>query len=272
MSKKIYAMICAISVFGLTIPVYGTQLSVDFDQMSFNIKEVIEQLGDEAKSLPLPYPDADYADPQCHSPIVYIEDDEIYKDGNSLGDNPREYKTACSGDVIWVDTSGDIYKNSNELGSDAAMFKVARYSGDVAWLDTDGDIYRNETKLSWHATTSFEIAAYTGDVIWLDRDGDIYKNANKLGWHAAEFKLAAYTGDVVWLDRDGDLYKNETKLGWHATTRFDIAKYTGDVAWLDRDGDIYKNSNRLGWHAVEFRMYPDGRLLWKDTSGDYHID
>lgn len=271
MSKKIYAMICAISVFGLTMPVYGTQPSADFDQMNFDIKEIIEQLGDDAKALPLPYPDADYADPQCYRPIVYIEDEEIYKDGQSLGDDPREYKTTCSDDVIWVDTSGDIYRNSNELGSDAVMFKVAKYSGDVAWIDTDNDIYKNSTRLSWDATTRFEIADYTGDVIWMASDGDIYKNGTKLGWDAARFKLADYTGDVVWMEKDGDIYKNGTKLGWDAT-QFDIAKYTGDVVWLDTDNDIYKNSRKLGWDAVEFRLYPDGRLLWKDRDGDYHIN
>lgn len=62
MNKKIYAVICAMSVFGLTIPVYGTQL--DFDRINFDAGRIVEQLGDEPGVLPVPYPaEADYADP-----------------------------------------------------------------------------------------------------------------------------------------------------------------------------------------------------------------
>lgn len=64
MTEKIHAVICAISLCGLIMPVYGIQPSVNFDQMNFSMGEIMEQLGNEPSVLPVSYlAEADYAGP-----------------------------------------------------------------------------------------------------------------------------------------------------------------------------------------------------------------
>ncbi len=174
--------------------------------------------------------------PGCHQPIVYIKGGDIYRDNFLLGRNAVDFKTACSGDVAWTG-NGKIYKNTGMIGRDPVEYKMASGNGDIVWVQDGGKLFKNTLHLG-DGPVSFEVAALTGDVAWVNAGGDVYKNISRLG---------------------------------HEAVDFGIADMTGDVAWTDSKGSLYKNYGVIAHGASGVQLYPDGRLLWNDENGGYHI-
>ena len=75
---------------------------------------------------------------------------------------------------------------------------------------------------------------------------------------------------MVWIDGSGTIYKGTDTLG-RSAQRFELVRYTGDVVWRDHYGALYKNETLLGRNCSEFKVEDDGRVLWRDSYGKYHI-
>ena len=256
----------------------------------------------------LPSPQAPYGAPhqdpyyRCNRPLVHVDNSGyIYKDGNRLGSSARDFKTSCNGLVAWRDSSNNVYKESDRLGWNAQSYDIAWNTGDVMWKNSSGDIHKNSDRLGWSSQRE-QINHWTGTVVWVNSSGAIHKDSNQLGWSSQEFAQALFTGDVVWKNSSGYLYKNDRQLGSGArsfkisdytgtvawldnsgyiyrdddrlgsgVSRYEQAAYSGDVVWLDNSRYLYKNSDRIGSGVREFRMEPDGRILWVADSARPHF-
>lgn len=239
---------------------------------------------------------------RCVRPIVHIDHfGDIFRDGQRLGANAREFRTSCSGEVAWTDSSGRLRKNEAEIASSIRAYELAWNTGALVWVDSGGRLHKDAVELG--AFRSYSINGYTGDVLWIDlsdrlhkngeplgasfhresrmalftgdaawcdASGMLYKNAQQLGRFQDRFAIHDYTGAVIWRDGSGTLYKDRDPLGWNVST-FEVARYTGDVVWKGWDGKLYKNGSPIGESVASFMLESDGRVLWRDAFGRDHF-
>jgi hypothetical protein len=173
--------------------------------------------------------------PNCHMPDMSLDSGVLYKNGQVIASNAVSYQTSCSGDVVWVNSYRELYKNDFKLG--------------------DG-------------SSSYQIAIVSGDVMWMDGYNTLHKNISELG-KADKYQITRYTGDVVWTDGYGTLYKNLEQLG--KVESFTVCDKTGDVVWTDYYNTLYKNRNTVTSSFASFELHADGVLAWTDSLGTEHL-
>lgn len=221
-----------------------------------------------------PHVDPDYLEtvepsPCTNLPVSYLNDGNLFKNGQLLSRSAASFQAACSGQVAWMDYSGGLHKEQQSLGP-ASAYEISKFNGVVAWIDQQGALHRDTEELGRHQT--YQFARPTGDVFWTDSWGYFYQNRDRLtNDRTQDYKIAAFTGDAAWRDSWQDLYVNGAKLG--RASRYEIASRTGDVAWMDSYNDLHKNGRKVADDVSDgFELRPDGVLIWRDGRGDLHYE
>lgn len=195
-------------------------------------------------------------------PVVYVRYDVLYRNGEQLGTYPRSFQATCTGDVLWMNSSGKLLRNRDVLGS-AESYGVAVKTGDVAWREFGDTLYKNTVPLG--KANDFQIGGHSGVVVWTSWYGVLHRDEQPLG-RAQTHRVARYTGDVAWLDDFGRLYRNADPLGSAAS--FQVADKTGDVGWQDSYRRLYKNERFVTDDFESWELRADGLLVWRDRQGN----
>ena len=213
-------------------------------------------------------------DRECTNlPHMYKRDGWLYVNGQKVARDTRGHAGSCSGDAVWKDSRGRLYKNGDQLhrNKSAEKFAITRYSGDVIWK-TSRDLFKNAEQLNGSGTSvqDYRYSDYTGDVAWKGLFNRLYKNGKPLspsGTMVQRYVVAQYTGEVVWEDSFRELYKGKTKLG--KAEKWQVAN-SGDVGWEDSYDRLYKNEVKVAESSERWQMRADGLLIWWDSSRNQH--
>lgn len=198
-------------------------------------------------------------------PVVSIYNGQISKNGVLLGRNASSYEANCDGLVAWKNSYGELYRETQRMGSNISEFDVAWHGDVLVWRDSYGTLRRNGEDFG--RVERYTFVKYTGDLVWLNGHGELHRNRQKLG-RSQQYAVAARTGDVAWRDSFGTLHRNGVELG--RAQDWKIADRTGDVGWTDSFRNLYKNGVKVGDGVSQFTMREDGKLIWTDGWGNTH--
>jgi hypothetical protein len=232
----------------------------------------------------------------------------LYKNKIQLrGDEIKDFKVSRNGKVFYRDRDGYLYDERGKLtnlGSKVSLYLVST-SGDLVYLDQRGDMFKNGVKLSSHEVIhknfitvrfvnekrltnerSFSInpaVSRNGKAVYIDGPslgpgplGSLYVDGIQISPGdilVTDFKVTPI-GEVVYRDSQDRLYLNRKPIsnGDTFVRNFDNYKVNnlGQVAYLNESGELHfrgKIQPTDTRRVVSFHFNSNGDLFYKDTKG-----
>lgn len=129
-------------------------------------------------------------------PFLYNENGKL----NSHGGRVLFYLVASSGDVIYMNEDGDLFKNGTELDRGPARITVKETKANILGLLTP--LFLNP------------VISRNGKAVYVNQVGRLFVDGKRINPRVSQvrtFKLNS-TGDVYYIDDAGKLYRNKKRL------------------------------------------------------------
>ncbi|PIR15101.1 MAG: hypothetical protein COV48_16225, partial [Elusimicrobia bacterium CG11_big_fil_rev_8_21_14_0_20_64_6] len=66
-------------------------------------------------------------------PVVSTRNGEIFKNGVRLGRNSSSYQSNCDGLVMWTNSYGELYRETERVASRVSSYDLAWFGDSYAW-------------------------------------------------------------------------------------------------------------------------------------------
>ncbi len=233
----------------------------------------------------------------CAGDTVYTNrhNTGLFKNEARLNRQPiRDFKVARDGRVYYLSELGPyLYDENGPLNSHRApvvVYLVAS-SGDVVYLNSAGEIFKNGAALESGAgrvPLAFErdrsgrhgpprnpLVSANGRAIYRDDSGFLYVDGERLAEQVKRIRhlLVNTAGDVYFTDDAGRLYRNRERLFDGRFSLIDVQlSPTGEVAYLTDQtaNNLFLGNRALGAgsrRVVSFSFTSDGDILYRDSLG-----
>ncbi len=189
----------------------------------------------------------------------------LYDEGGRLNSNGGTvilFLVSSSGDVVYLNDRGDVFKNGQELNRGSS--RVLIESVEITFLKERSDLILNPA------------VSRNGKAIYINDGGQLYVEGERVNPLASNnilaFKINS-TGDVYYLDDQNRLFRNKVRLydGRFRVIEFQLSNI-GEVAFLT-DGiskNLYQEGRPLSAGAsrvVSFRFNSRGEIVYQDALG-----
>lgn len=239
--------------------------------------------------------DSDHVRFSCNGDEVYIDQimHYLHKNGKQLSKQPvSDFKVSRNGKVYYrTQINNYIYDENGRLdsGADGVMLYLVASTGDVVYLNSGGQLFKNGNRLT-HGPFSVPVkedntlfqrivrnptVSKNGQAVYTNSNGDLFADSNQMNSPASKtqsFKLNS-SGDVYFLDGDNRLFRNTTELydGHFAIIDFQL-NANGEVAYLTNSSvkNLFMEGRALNSGAnrvVSFSFNSNGEIIYQDSSG-----
>ncbi len=181
---------------------------------------------------------------------------------NSNGGTVVLFLVSSSGDVVYLNDRGDVFKNGREINRGPARVRIE--SVEISFLSERIDLILNPA------------VARNGKAIYINEGGQLFVDGDRINPLTSNnllaFKINS-TGDVYYLDDQNRLFRNKVRLfdGRFRVIEFQLSN-VGEVAYLT-DGiskNLYLEDHPLSAGAtrvVSFRFNSRGEIVYQDALG-----
>jgi hypothetical protein len=243
--------------------------------------------------------DSDRVRFSCTGDEAYLDriSNVLYKNDVQISNQPvLDFKISRNGNVFYRTMTGGYLYNEQGLmdsGATGVLFYLVSSSGDVVYLNQSGQLYKNGASLtdfslpvsqtpdglmaqeSRRRRSALPHIAITcnGKAVYLNISRDLYVDKDRISsqtYKVKSFKINKQ-GDVFFLDDRDRLFHNETQL---FDGRFSVMDYRvsprGKIAFLTGSGvgNLYYDDQRLNAGAnpiISFQFNSNGDIVYVDS-------
>ena len=190
-------------------------------------------------------------------PYLYNEQGQM----NSNGGIVVLFLVSSSGDVVYLNDRGDVFKNGTKLYGGAA--KVSALFSDIEFLGKRVTLIDNP------------LVARNGKAIYINDDGHLYVDGDRISpnvSHIVAIKLNS-DGDVYYIDDNNRIYRNKTKifdgkfkiLEFQITNKGQVAYFTNAISRnMFLDSQVLPSGSQ---QVVRFSFNSLGEIIYEDKLG-----